>query len=278
MSSEDRDTDGIKGFRRREVLRVAGTTIGGLAIAAPFATGRAFAEGEAVSDAAAAKSFSIVLVHGAFVDGSGWRDTYEILTQRGFEVIVVQNPTVSLAGDVAVTHRAIAAAKHPVILVGHSYGGAVITEAGADPKVHSLVYIAAFAPEVGENVFSLATRPVPGETGAPLLPPRDGFLFVDPAQFPMAFAAGADQQLARFMADSQVPWGLEAVETKITVAAWKAKPSFFMVTTQDRMVQPTLQRDMAKRAGAKTIEIASSHAVMLTHPERVAAFIQSAAA
>jgi pimeloyl-ACP methyl ester carboxylesterase len=221
--------------------------------------------------------YSVVLVHGAFVDASGWRQTYDILTEKGFEVIVVQNPTVSLAGDVAVTRRAIAAAKHPVILVGHSYGGAVITEAGADPKVRSLVYLAAFAPEVGENVFSLATRPIPGEQGAPLLPPQDGFLFVDPARFPTAFAAGADQELARFMADSQVPWGLEAVETKITTAAWKSKSSFFMVTTQDQMVQPTLQRDMAKRAGSNTVEIASSHAVMLTHPDEVAAFIQSAA-
>ena len=221
--------------------------------------------------------YSVVLVHGAFVDASGWRATYDILTEKGFEVIVVQNPTVSLAGDVAVTRRAIAAAAHPVILVGHSYGGAVITEAGADPKVRSLVYIAAFAPEVGENVFSLATRPIPGEHGAPLLPPKDGYLFVDPAQFPTAFAAGADQELARFMADSQVPWGLEAVETKITAAAWKSKPSFFMVTTEDRMIQPTLQRDMAQRAGSTTIQIASSHAVMLTHPDEVAAFIQSAA-
>jgi pimeloyl-ACP methyl ester carboxylesterase len=220
--------------------------------------------------------YSVVLVHGAFVDGSGWQRTYEILTKNGYEVIVVQNPTISLAGDVAVTRRAIAAAKHPVILVGHSYGGAVITEAGGDPKVKSLVYIAAFAPEVGETVHELATKPVPGESGAPLLPPRDGYLFVDPAQFPTAFAAGADQDLARFMADAQVPWGVEAVETKVTLAAWKEKPSFFMVTTQDHMVQPTLQRNMAKRAGSKTTEIASSHAVMLTYPEKVAEFIQSA--
>jgi pimeloyl-ACP methyl ester carboxylesterase len=221
--------------------------------------------------------YSVVLVHGAFVDGSGWQKTYEILTKNGYEVIVVQNPTISLAEDAAVTRRAIGAAKHPVILVGHSYGGAVITEAGTDPKVRSLVYIAAFAPEVGETVEQLATTPIPGEAGAPLLPPRDGFLLVDPAKFPEAFAAGADQDLARFMAAAQVPWGIEAVGGKVTAAAWKSKPSLFMVTTQDHMVQPTLQRNMAKRAGSKTVEIASSHAVMLTQPEKVAALIQSAA-
>jgi pimeloyl-ACP methyl ester carboxylesterase len=220
--------------------------------------------------------YSVVLVHGAFVDGSGWQRTYDILTKNGYEVIVVQNPTVTLAEDAAVTRRAISAAQHPVILVGHSYGGAVITEAGNDPKVKSLVYLAGFAPEVGETVEQLATKPIPGETGAPLLPPRDGFLFVDPAKFPESFAAGADQDLARFMAAAQVPWGIGAVGGKITAAAWKSKPSLFMITTQDHMVQPTLQRNMAKRAGSKTVEIASSHAVMLTYPEKVAAFIQSA--
>ena len=225
----------------------------------------------------AEQPYSVVLVHGAFVDGSGWQKTYEILSKNGYEVIVVQNPTASLAADAAVTRRAIAAAKHPVVLVGHSYGGAVITEAGSDPKVKCLVYIAAFAPDAGESVEQLATTPIPGEPGAPLLPPRDGFLFVDPAKFPSAFAAGADQDLARFMAAAQVPWGIEAVGGKLTAAAWKSKPSFFMITTQDHMVPPTLQRSMAKRAGSKTVEIASSHAVMLTQPDQVAAFIQSAA-
>jgi pimeloyl-ACP methyl ester carboxylesterase len=221
--------------------------------------------------------YSVVLVHGAFVDGSGWQKTFEVLKKNGYEVIVVQNPTISLAGDAAVTRRAISAAQHPVILVGHSYGGAVITEAGMDPKVKSLVYIAAFAPEAGETVEQLATTPIPGEPGAPLLPPRDGFLLVDPLKFPESFAAGADQELARFMAASQVPWGVEAVGSKVTAAAWKSKPSFFMVTTQDHMIPPTLQRTMAKRAGAKTVEIASSHAVMLTYPDKVAEFIQAAA-
>lgn len=229
------------------------------------------------ASAQAEKPYSIVLVHGAFVDGSGWQTTYEILTKRGYEVLVVQNPTISLKGDVDATVRVIARAKHPVILVGHSYGGAVITEAGNNAKVHSLAYIAAFAPDAGESVFDLATREVPGEPGAPLLPPSDGYLLTDPAKFPSAFAAGADPALTRFMAVAQVPWGLEAVQTKIGTPAWKAKPSFLMVTTQDLMIPPTTQRMMARRTGGRVVEVASSHAVMLRYPERVADFIESAA-
>lgn len=220
--------------------------------------------------------FSIVLVHGAFVDGSGWQATYDILTRRGYEVLVVQNPTASLKGDVEASARAIRQARHPVILVGHSYGGAVITEAGNDAKVHSLVYLAAFSPDAGESVFELATREVPGEPGPPLLPPSDGYLLVNPARFPSAFAAGVDPALARFMAAAQVPWGLEAVQTRIGTPAWKTKPTFVMVTTEDRMVPPTTQRMMARRTGGTVVEIASSHAVMLRYPERVADFIVGA--
>ena len=220
---------------------------------------------------------SIVLVHGAFVDGSGWQATYDLLTRRGYEVLVVQNPTLSLTGDAEATQRVIARAHHPVVLVGHSYGGAVITMAGNDAKVRSLVYISAFAPDTGETVFQLATRPVPGEPGPPLLPPTDGFLLVDPAQFPASFAAGADPALTRFMAAAQVPWGLAAVQTPIAQPAWRAKPTYFIVTAEDRMIPPTTLRMMAHRAGATTIEIRSSHAVMLTHPREVADFIERAA-
>ncbi|WP_457302375.1 alpha/beta fold hydrolase [Phyllobacterium sp. P5_D12] len=223
------------------------------------------------------KPVSIVLVHGAFVDGSGWKAVFDILTDEGYEVLVVQNPTISLNGDVAATQQVIAAARHPVILVGHSYGGMVITEAGDNPKVQSLVYIAAFAPDAGESVASLAEEPVPpGESGAPLLPPHGGYLLVDPSKFPGAFAADVDTSITRFMAFAQVPWGLEAVETKITKVAWKAKPSHFIVTTKDLMIPPTFQRAFAKRASATTVEINSSHAVMLSHPQEVAAFIETA--
>jgi pimeloyl-ACP methyl ester carboxylesterase len=223
------------------------------------------------------KPVSIVLVHGAFVDASGWKQVYDILTRDGYEVLVVQNPTVTLDGDVAATRQVIAKATKPVVLVGHSYGGAVITEAGTDPKVTSLAYIAAFAPDVGESVFELATRPVPGESGPPLLPPADGFIIVDPAKFPTFFAQDVDISVTGFMAMAQVPWGLGAVQPKLVNAAWKTKPVRYMLTTQDRMVSPTTQRFMATRAKAKLVELPSSHAAMLSHPKEVAAFIEGAA-
>lgn len=225
---------------------------------------------------AAEKPVSIVLVHGAFVDASGWRAVYDRLTHDGYEVLVVQNSTITLKDDVAFTERAIRQARHPVILVGHSYGGSVITQAGNDPKVRSLVYLAAFAPDAGESVAKLAETPIPGEPGAPLLPPKDGFLIVDPAKFPAAFAGDVDLATTTFLANAQTPWGLGAVGGVVTTAAWKSKPSYFLITTQDRVVPPTAQRTMACRAGGKTTEIASSHAVMVSHPVEVAAFIESA--
>jgi len=224
------------------------------------------------------KPVSIVLVHGAFVDASGWKAVYDILTKDGYEVLVVQNPTVTLDGDVEATRQVVAKATKPVLLVGHSYGGAVITEAGADPKVKSLAYIAALAPDVGESVFELATRPIPGESGPPLLPPADGFIIVDPGKFPTAFAQDVDISITGFMAVAQVPWGVGAVQTKLTTAAWKDKPVRWMLTTQDHMVSPTTQRFMATRANAKLTVINSSHAVMLSHPKDVADFIEAAAA
>ena len=232
-----------------------------------------------VSSRSTEKPVSVVLVHGAFVDGSGWQAVYDILTKDGYEVLVVQNPTVSLDGDVAATNSVIAKAKHPVLLVGHSYGGMVITEAGNNPKVRSLAYIAAYAPDAGESVETLAKQPTPPEEPkAPLLPPQDGYLFVDPAKFPVAFAADVDSTKTHFMAAAQVPWGLQAVQTRITKAAWQTKPSHYMVTTKDAMIPPTAQRTMAKRTGARTVEIASSHAVMLSKPQEVASFIQEAVA
>jgi pimeloyl-ACP methyl ester carboxylesterase len=227
----------------------------------------------------AEQAVSVVLVHGAFVDGSGWRAVHDSLTKDGFEVLIVQNPTISLEGDVAATERAIAQARHPVVLVGHSYGGMVITEAGMHPKVRSLAYVAAFAPDAGESVESLNKQPTPPEEPkAPLMPPQDGYLIVDPAKFPTAFAADVDAVTTRFMAAAQVPWGLQAVQTAITKVAWKSKPTHYMVTVKDAMIPPTAQRSMAKRTGGRTVEIGSSHAVMLSHPREVAAFIREAAA
>jgi pimeloyl-ACP methyl ester carboxylesterase len=221
---------------------------------------------------------SILLVHGGFVDGSGWQGVHAVLTRDGYEVIVVQNPTVTLADDVLVTKRAIAAAKHPVVLVGHSYGGVVITEAGNDRKVAALAYIAAFAPDAGESVQTLIANPPPGAAVPPILPPQDGFLFLDRAKFAASFAADVDPALAQFMADSQVPWGVEAAGGKVTTAAWRSKPSHYLVASDDHMIPPHAQRQMAQRAGAQVVETAGSHAVYVSHPAEVAQLIAQAAA
>jgi pimeloyl-ACP methyl ester carboxylesterase len=223
------------------------------------------------------KPVSVVLVHGGFVDGSGWQGVHDILTNDGYEVIVVQNPTVTLADDVVVTKRAIASAMHPVVLVGHSYGGVVITEAGNDPKVSSLAYIAAFAPDVGESVETLIANPPPGAPVPPILPPQDGFLKLDSAKFAASFAADVDPALAQFMADSQVPWGLEALGGKVTAPAWKSKPSHYLVASDDHMIPPPAQRQMAQRAGAQVVETGGSHAVYVSKPREVADLIRQAA-
>jgi pimeloyl-ACP methyl ester carboxylesterase len=220
----------------------------------------------------------VVLVHGGFVDGSGWEGVYEILTKDGFRVSVVQNPTASLDDDVAVTRRAIAGQAGPVILVGHSYGGVVITEAGADPNVKGLVYIAAFAPDAGESVSSLIANPPPGAAVPPILPPQDGFLFLDRDKFAASFAADVTPAQAAFMADSQVPWGLAALQGQVTTPAWKSKPSWYLVTADDHMIPPPAQRQMASRAGATVAETAGSHSIYVSNPKVVADLIKQAAA
>lgn len=220
---------------------------------------------------------NIVLVHGGFVDGSGWQSVYTILKGKGYKVSIVQNPTTSLSEDVAATNRTIAAQDGPVILVGHSYGGVVITEAGNNPKVAGLAYIAAFAPDSGESVASLIKDPVPGAPVPPILPPQDGFLFLDPARFAASFAADVNAELAAFMADSQVPWGVPALEGAVSQPAWKAKPSWYLIATDDKMIPPDAQRAMSKRAGSKTVEVKGSHSVYVSQPEAVADLIARAA-
>jgi pimeloyl-ACP methyl ester carboxylesterase len=219
---------------------------------------------------------TVVLVHGGFVDGSGWQGVYHELKMEGYSVSIVQNPTISLAGDADATRRVIKAQSEPVILVGHSYGGAVITEAGTDPNVAALVYIAAFAPDKGESVNTLI-RDLPPETAPPILPPQDGFLLLDPAKFHQAFAADVNAELAEFMADSQVPWGLEAAGGPISEPAWRSKPSWYLVTNDDRMIPPSLQREMAGRAGATVSQTAGSHSIYVSRPEVVADLIETAA-
>jgi pimeloyl-ACP methyl ester carboxylesterase len=220
---------------------------------------------------------AIVLVHGGFVDGSGWEDVFQILKKDGYPVSIVQNPTTSLADDVAVTKRVIADQKSPVILVGHSYGGAVITEAGTHPNVSGLVYITAFAPDQGESVASLIKDPPAGAPVPPILPPTDGFLTLDKAKFAASFAADVSPEKAEFMANSQVPWGVAALTGAISEPAWKGKPSWYLVATDDRMIPPPAQRMMAKRANAKIAEARGSHAIYVSQPKAVAELIEKAA-
>ena len=220
---------------------------------------------------------NIVLVHGGFVDGSGWEGVYSILKKDGYNVSIVQNPTISLKDDVAVTKRILAAQDGPAILVGHSCGGAVITEAGNDPKVAGLVYITAFAPDKGESVATLIQNPPPGAPVPPILPPQDGYLFLDRAKFPASFAADVNAEKAAFMADSQVPWGVEALSGKISQPAWKTKPSWYLIVTDDKMIPPDAQRFMSKRAGSTVVEVKGSHAIYVSQPEAVAALVEKAA-
>jgi pimeloyl-ACP methyl ester carboxylesterase len=220
---------------------------------------------------------TIVLVHGGFVDGSGWEDVYRILKKDGYPVSIVQHPTISLAGDVAATKRVIAAHSGPVILVGHSYGGVVITEAGNDPKVAGLVYIAAFAPDKGESVSTLIKDPPPGAPVPPILPPHDGYLSLDKTRFAASFAADLGAEEAAFMADSQLPWGVEALTGTISEPAWRTKPSWYLVATDDKMIPPPAQRSMSKRAGSTVVEVAGSHAIYVSQPKAVAGLIEKAA-
>ena len=219
---------------------------------------------------------TLVLVHGGFVDGSGWEGVYRILKKDGYSVTIVQNPTISLADDVAATKRIVHAQNGPVLLVGHSYGGAVITEAGNDPQVAGLVYIAAFAPDKGESVSTLIKDPPPGTPVPPILPPQDGYLFLDKAKFHASFAADVDEEKAAFMADSQVPWGVEALSGTISEPAWKTKPSWYLVSTDDKMIPPPAQRFMSQRAGSTVVEVAGSHAIYVSQPDAVAALIKEA--
>src|SRR5437764_3941857 len=219
---------------------------------------------------------NIVLVHGGFVDGAGWEGVYKILKRDGYSVSIVQNPTISLTDDVAVTKQVLAAQSGRAVLVGHSYGGAVITEAGNDPKVAGLVYIAAFALDKNESVSSLIKDPPPGAPVPPILPPVDGYLFLDKTKFASSFAADVDAEKAAFMADSQVPWGVDALSGTISQAAWRTKPSWYLIATEDKMILPPAQHFMSKRAGSIVVEVAGSHAIYVSQPEAVATLIENA--
>src|SRR4051812_4905951 len=222
-------------------------------------------------------SKTVVLVHGGFVGGSGGGGGYDILREGGYDGSVVPNPTLSLEDDVAATKRIIDAQGEPVILVGHSYGGVVITGAGSDPNVAALVYIAGFAPDEGESVNTLIADPPPDAPVPPILPPQDGFLFLDREKFHASFAADVDAELAAFMADSQVPWGVDALSGTISEPAWRTKPSWYLIATEDRMIPPPAQREMSARAGSTVVEAAGSHSIYVSQPAAVAELIEQAA-
>jgi pimeloyl-ACP methyl ester carboxylesterase len=226
---------------------------------------------------AADSAGTVVLVHGGFVDGSGWQGVYEQLKKDGYTVAVVQNPTISHADDVAVTNRVIDAQSEPVVLVGHSYGGAVITEAGNHPNVAALVYIAAFVPDKGESVNTLIGGFPTDGPQPPILAPEDGFLLLDREKFHDSFAADLSDEQAEFMADSQVPWGVGALGGEISEAAWQSKPSWYLVTTEDRMIPPPAQRQMSERAGSTVVEVEGSHAIYVSQPGAVVELIEKAA-
>jgi pimeloyl-ACP methyl ester carboxylesterase len=219
---------------------------------------------------------TVLLIHGGFVDGSGWRHVYDRLRAQGHRVAIVQNPTVSLAGDVAATKQILDTIDGPAVLVGHSYGGVVVTETGTDDRVAGLVYIAAFAPDSGESVNSLIADPPPGAPVPPILPPRDGYLFLDRNKFHDAFAGDLPEDEAAFMADSQVPWGVDALGGAVSEPAWRVKPSWYLVAADDHMIPPPAQRGMAERAGASVREVPGSHSVYVSQPQAVADLIHTA--
>ncbi len=219
---------------------------------------------------------NIVLVHGAFADGSGWEGVYKILTKKGYNVSVVGNPNTSLADDVAATQRVLARQKGPVILVGHSYGGAVITEAGNEANVVGLVYVAAFAPDAKESLLTLLPT-LPPAPNSGVGAPENGYFWYDKAKFHKGFCAELSEEKAAFMCDSQLPNGIATFGTPISKAAWRTKPSWFVVASQDETIPPDAERSFAKRAGSKVTEIKGCHVVFMSHPEEVAAVIEAAA-
>lgn len=238
--------------------------------------GAAHAQTDASHGAHAPVVRNVVLVHGAFADGSGWRGVYDRLTAKGYRVSIVQNPLTSLTDDVAATRRVLARQDGPTILVGHSYGGTVITEAGNDPKVAGLVYVAALAPDAGESTGDQFAE-IPAPPGFVIEPQSDGFGFVNLAKFKAGFAADINDADAAFMRDSQVPIAMSAFGDKVTKAAWRAKPSWFIVATEDGAIDPKLLRRTATRIGAEAVEIKGSHVVFLSRPEAVADVIDKAA-
>jgi pimeloyl-ACP methyl ester carboxylesterase len=248
------------------LLSAASILLAGAAFAAPAQS--ALPEGAA---------HNIVLVHGAFVDQTSWKPVADILTKKGYNVTLVENPLTSLAADVDATKRALAKQDGRTVLVGHSWAGVVITEAGNDPKVSALVYVSAFAPDVGESLASLAKDGPVTEGGSAIHPDAKGNLYIDPKVFPSAVAADLPPKIAEFLAKSQLPLNHIAFEAPVDTAAWRDKPTFYVISTKDKVIAPEAQRMFAARIKAQTTEVAGSHASLVVHAKEVAAVIEQAA-
>lgn len=220
------------------------------------------------------KNPSVILIHGALVDGSGWRAVHDRLVAEGTSVSVVTHPLTSREADLAAVRHTLGLHNSPVVLVGHSYGGALITELGVDAKVKALVYVSALQPDAGESPFDLIMSK-PAASQATRFT-EDGFAYVDPAQFREDFAADVEPDTAAFMAHSQNFVAVAALQAPVTAAAWREKPSFAIVSTQDRTLNPDLQRSMYERSGSTVTEIESSHSVYIAHPDKVTDVIKAA--
>ena len=227
--------------------------------------------------APAEKPVSIVLVHGAFVDQTSWKPVADILTKQGYNVTLVENPLTSLAADVDATRQALAKQNGKTVLVGHSWGGVVITEAGNDPKISALVYVSAFAPDVGQSLADLAKSGPATEGGSAIHPDDKGNLYIDPKVFPSAVAADLPPQIAESLANHQLPLNHAAFEAPVDTAAWKDKPTFYVISTKDKVIAPEAQKFFAGRMKAQTTEVAGSHASLVVHAKEVAAAIEKAA-
>jgi pimeloyl-ACP methyl ester carboxylesterase len=248
-----------------------------LSAAAVFLAGTAFAGSAQSAQLPSGAVHNIVLVHGAFVDQTSWQPVADILTKKGFNVTLVENPLTSLAADVDATKQALAKQDGKTVLVGHSWGGVVITQAGDDPKVAALVYVSAFAPEVGQSLATLANSGPPTEGTAAIHPDKKGNLYIDPKVFPSAVAADLPLKIAESLANSQMPLSVKAFETPVDVAAWRDKPTFYVITTKDKVIAPEAQKLFATRMHAQITEVAGSHASLVVHAKEVAAVIEEAA-
>jgi pimeloyl-ACP methyl ester carboxylesterase len=248
-----------------------------LSAATVLMAGAAFAASSQAAHLPKGAAHNIVLVHGAFVDQTSWQPVADILTKKGYNVTLVENPLTSLAADVDATKQALAKQDGKTVLVGHSWAGVVITQAGNDPKVSALVYVSAFAPDVGESLASLANSGPATEGGAAIHPDAKGNLTIDPKVFPSAVAADLPPNIAEALANSQLPLNHTAFEAPVTIAAWHDKPTFYVITTKDKVIAPAAQKMFAARIKAQTTEVAGSHASLVVHAAEVAAVIEKAA-